>query len=159
MYAVDTIMETGLKVFCWAVQIGITAGVALLLGWLLKGLEGVFRRKPGRMLPWAVCMFAVLCAVLAALSLNPPVVCPDEYRDDLTPEIHDAVQSVSRGIYSENIPLVPAFVKIKEIQGCEIEGQMQPTIHFDINYLYFGQVGMSLSWDGYNIEKPLSGLS
>ena len=159
MSAVDTIIETVLKVFCWAVQIGITVGIALLLGWLLKGLEGVLRRKPGRLLPWAVCMFAVLCALLAALALNPPVICSDEYKDDLTPEIHEAVQSVSRGIYSENIPLVPAFVRIKEIRECEPEGQRQPTVHFNINYLYFGQVGMSLSWDGYNIEKPLSGLS
>ena len=159
MYAVDTVMETGLKIICWAVQIGITVAISLLLGWLLKRLEGVLRRRPGRLLPWTVCMFAVLCAVLAALALNPPVVCPDEYKDDLTPEIHEAVQSVSRGIYSENIPLVPAFVRIKEIRECEIEGQTQPTVRFDINYLYFGRVGMSLSWDGYNIEKPLSGLS
>ena len=159
MSAIDRGIETVLVIFFWAVQIGITAGFALLFGWLLKRAEGALRRKPGHLLPWTLCTFAVLCAVLAALALNPPVVCPEEYKDDLTPEIHSAVQSVSRGIYSENIPLVPAFVSITEIRECEQEGRTEPTIRFNINYLYFGQVGMSLSWDGYNIEKPLSGLS
>ena len=157
--AADTVIETILKTFCWAVQIGITAGIALLLGLALKKAEGALRRKPGHLLPWTLCIFAVLCAVLAALALNPPVICPKEYKDDLTPEIHSSVQSVSRGIYSKNIPLVPAFVAIKEIRQCETEGQTEPTVRFNINYLYFGQVGMSLSWDGYDMEKPLSGLS
>ena len=158
MSAIDRGIETVLVIFFWAVQIGITAGIALLFGWLLKQAESVLRRKPGHLLPWTLCAFAVLCAILAALALNPPVACPDEYKDDLTPEIYTAVQTSGRGIYSRNIPLVPAFVKIKEIRECTIEGKTEPYIRFDINYLYFGQVGISFSWDGYNIEKPLSGL-
>ena len=152
-------MELVLRIFCWTVQIGITVGIALLFGWLLKQLEGFLRHKPGRLLPWTICMFAVLCAVLAALALNPPVVCPAEYKDDLTPGTHDAVQSVSRGIYSENIPLVPAVVYITEIRENTVDGETVQAVYFNINYLYFGQVGMSYSWDGYNLEKPLSGLS
>ena len=159
MNAADTIIETVLTIFFWVIHIGITVGIALLFGWLLKQLEGLLRHKPGRLLPWTLCSFAVLCAVLAALALNPPVVCPDEYKEDLTPEIHAAVQSVSRGLYSERLPLVPVFVSITEIKECEQQGQTQPTVRFNINYLYFGQVGMSLSWDGYDIEKPLSRLS
>ena len=76
-------MEFFLRIFCWVAQIGITAGIALLLGWLLKQAESALRRKPGHLLPWTLCMFAVLCAVLAALALNPPVVCPDEYEEQM----------------------------------------------------------------------------
>lgn len=158
MNAVDRVIETVLVIFFWAVQIGITAGIALLFGWLLKRLESALRRKPGHLLPWTLCVFAVLCAVLAALALNPPVVCPDEYKDDLTPEIHSAVQSVSRGIYSKNIPLVPACAKITEIREHVIEGETVPDVYFDVHYLYFGRVGMSfMPGEGYNMEKQLFG--
>lgn len=158
MSAIDRVIETVLIVFFWAVQIGITAGIALLLGWLLKKLEGALRRKPGHLLPWTLCVFAVLCAVLASLALNPPVVCPDEYQDDLTPEIHEAVQSVSRGLYSKRLPLVPACARITEIKEYEKNGEMGNAVYFDINYLYFGCVGMFWSTaDGYNMEKQLFG--
>lgn len=156
MSAVDRVIETGLVIFFWAVQIGITAGIALLLGWLLKRLEGKIRRRPGRLLPWTLCSFAVLCAVLAALTLNPPVVCSKEYKDDLTAEMHEAVQSVSRGIYSDRIPLVPACARIKEITKCEENGETEYEVYFEINYLYFGQ--RRLTWssaDGYDQVKPL----
>ena len=158
MSAVDTIIETVLTIFFWAIHIGITIGFALLLGWLLKQLERALRHKPGRLLPWTLCSFAVLCAVLAALALNPPVVCPDEYKDDLTPEIHEAVQSVSRGLYSKRLPLVPACARITEIKEYEKNGETQNAVYFDIKYLYFGQQGMFWSSvDGYNMEKQLFG--
>ena len=158
MNVVDRVIETVLIIFFWAIQIGITAGIALLLGWFLKKLESALRRKPGRLLPWTLCSFAVLCAVLAALALKPPVVCPDEYEDDLTPEIHSAVQSVSRGIYSDHIPLVPVYVEMADILKQEIDGKTEQFVYFDIHYLYFGQVGMSWSSiDGYNLEKQLFG--
>ena len=160
MSAVDTVIETVLIVFCWGIQIGITVAIALLLGWLLKKAESAVRRKPGHLLPWTVCTFAVLCAVLAALALNPPVVCPDEYEDNLTPEIREAVQSVSRGIYSRNIPLVPAYVEITKIQEWQIDNETVPDVYFVVHYLYSGRVGMSfMPGEGYNIEKPLCGLS
>ena len=98
MSAIDRGIETVLVISFWVVQIGITAGIALLFGWLLKQVEGALRRKTGRLLPWTLCSFAALCAVLAALALNPPVICPDEYKDDLTPEIYAAVQTSGRGI-------------------------------------------------------------
>lgn len=160
MSAVDRVIETVLTVFCWAIQIGITAGIALLLGWLLKKLESAVRRKPGRLLLWTLSSFAVLCAILAALALNPPVVCPEEYKDDLTPEIYSAVQSVSRGLYSDNIPLVPAYVRIHSVREYEQDGKMEQDVYFYIKYLYFGRIGICRSsWDGYSIEERLSGLS
>lgn len=159
MSAADTVIETVLIVFCWAIQIGITVAIALLLGWLLKKAESAVRRKPGHLLPWTVCTFAVLCAVLAALALNPPVVCPDEYEDNLTPEIHEAVQSVSRGLYSQKIPLVPAYIKIHSIQEFEMDGQVEQDVYYYINYLYSGQVGMAFSTvDGFSMEERLCGL-
>ena len=158
MSAVDTVIETVLIVFCWGIQIGITVAIALLFGWLLKKAESAVRRKPGHLLPWTVCTFAVLCAVLAALALNPPVVCPDEYEDNLTPEIREAVQSVSRGIYSHNIPLVPACACITEIAKQEQGSEMEYSVSFDIKYLYFGQRGMFWSSvDGYDQVKQLFG--
>lgn len=158
MSTMDTIITAVLTVFFWAVQIGITAVIALLLGLGLKKLESALRRKPGHLLPWTFCTFTVLCAVLAALALNPPVVCPDEYKDELTPEINEAVQSVSRGIYSKRLPLVPACARITEIEQYEKDGESGHTVYFDIHYLYFGRQGMS--WapeDTYNIEKQLFG--
>ena len=158
MSAMDTVITTVLTVLFWVVQVGITAGIALLLGWILKKLEGALRRKPGHLLPWTISVFAVLCAVLAALALNPPVVCPDEYKDDLTPEIHEAVQSVSRGIYSDNIPLVPACACITEIAKQEQGSETEYSVSFDIKYLYFGQRGMFWSSvDGYDQVKQLFG--
>lgn len=149
-----------LTIFAWIIQVGITILIALFIGWFLKKLEGALRRKPGHLLPWTLSAFAVLCAVLAALALNPPVVCPDEYENDLTPEAHTAVQSVSQGIYSNSIPLVPAYVEITGITEFEKDGETKQHVYFDINYLYFGQVGMSWSTEGiYNIEKHLTGLS
>ena len=153
-------MEAVLRIFFWFFQIGITVCIALLLGWLLKRAEEAFRRKKGHLFPWTLCTFAVLCAVLASLTLNPPVVCPDEYEDRLTPELHEAVQSVSRGSYSENLPLIPACVKVTEIQDYSVNGETVQDVYFDIYYLYFGRVGMSyMPGEGYNIEKTLSGLS
>ena len=158
MSAVDTVIATVLTILFWGVQIGVTAGIALLLGWLLKKAEGALRRKPGHLFPWTLCTFAVLCAVLAALALNPPVVCPEEYEDDLTPEIHEAVQSVSRGLYSKRLPLVPACARIAGIEQYEKDGEPGYTVYFDIHYLYFGRQGMSWSSaDGYNMEKQLFG--
>lgn len=154
----DRIIEGVLTVFFWAFQIGVTVGIALLLGWLLKRLEGVLCRRPGHLLPWTLCSFALLCAVLACLALNPPVVCPDEYKADLTPEIHEAVQSVSRGLYSERLPLIPACARITGIEEREINGELLDEVHFDINYLYFGQRGMFWSLvDGYEQVKQLFG--
>lgn len=158
MSVADIVITNVLTVLFWAIQIGITAGIALLLGWLLKKAESFIRRKPGRLLPWTLCSFAVLCAVLAALALNPPVVCPDEYKDDLTPEIHEAVQSVSTGLYSKRLPLVPACARITGIEQYNKEGKPEYTVYFDIHYLYFGRQGMSWSSvDGYNMEKQLYG--
>lgn len=158
MHGVDGAVEVGLILFFWGFQFVITAGIALLLGWLLKKAEGVLRRKPGHLLPWTISVIAVLCAVLAALALNPPVVCSDEYRDDLTPEIHEAVQSVSRGLYSTRLPLVPACARITGIEQYEKGGEQGHTVYFDIHYLYFGRQGMSwTSADGYNMEKQLFG--
>lgn len=158
MNAIDRVIEIVLVIVFWAIQIGITAGIALLFGWLLKKAEGAFRRKPGHLLPWTLSVFAVLCAVLAALALNPPVVCPGEYEDDLTPEIHSAVQSVSRGIYSKRIPLVPACARVTRIEQYEKDSELGYTVYFDVHYLYFGRQGMSWTSENiYNIEKQLFG--
>lgn len=158
MSAADIVITNVLTVLLWAIQVGITAGIALLLGWLLKKAESALRRKTGRLLPWTLCSFAVLCAVLAALALNPPVVCSGEYEGELTSEIHETVQSVSWGLYSKRLPLVPACARITGIEQYDKGGEPNEIVYFDIHYLYFGRQGMSWSSvDGYNMEKQLFG--
>lgn len=144
MSASDTAIAIALTALCWAVQLGITALLALLLGWLLKKLT-----RRGRLIWWALCVFAVLCALLAALALEPPVSCPKE----MTDEAYEAVQSVSRGLYSRYLPLVPVCARVTEIDRTGAGY----TVYFDIHYLYFGCVEMSWASDGtYNMEKPLN---
>ena len=152
-------METILRILAWAIQIGITVLIAMAIGWLLKKAEEAIRRKRGHLLPWTLTVFAVLCAILAALALNPPVICPDEYEDALTSELRATVQSNSRGLYSDNIPLVPAYVKIHRIQEFEVDGEAEQDVYYYVKYLYFGQIGMTFSTvDGFNLEEQLSGL-
>lgn len=64
-----------------------------------------------------------------------------------------AVQSVSRGLYSQHLPLVPARARVTQVTGTGAGY----TVYFDMRYLYFGYVEMSWISDGtYNMEKPLN---
>lgn len=89
----------------------------------------------------------VLVLVLCLSAFNPVVVCsidvPDTY--------FEAIESQSKGVYSRTVPLVPIHVSVDAFS----EGRVYYTIH----YFPFGTVGMSYAEnDGYNIEKPLTGL-
>lgn len=142
----------------WAIQIGITVGIALLLGAVIRGLEQVIRKKKVKFLPRAVVALVLVCAILAAFALNPPVTCPEKYDGRFTEEQHRAVQSVSRGIYSSNIPLIPVWVEVTELKNFVVDGKMERGVDFTIHYLWFGTVGMNYySHDGYSCTKPLTG--
>ncbi len=123
-------MEIVLTVIAWVLQIGITVGIALLLSWFWKKAAQAIRRRKVRLLPRTLIMLLLLCVLLAALTLKPPVYCHEEYRDELTPEIVETVRSVGRGLWSKNIPQVPVCVEITEIREEE-------EVFFSVHYLYF----------------------
>jgi len=143
----------------WAVQIGITAVIALVLGMVVRELEQLVRKKKVKFLPRALVAFVLVCIMLAVLALNPPVVCPEKLEGRFTQEQHRAVQAVSRGLYSVKIPLIPLWVEVTELENFIIDGNMERGVEFTIHYLWFGSLGMRyLSGDGYSITKPLTGL-
>jgi len=89
----------------------------------------------------------VLVLVLCWFAVNPVVICGIDVPDDYL----EAIESQSKGVYSRTIPLVPIYVSVDAFS----EGRLYYTIH----YFPFGTVGMSYAKnDGYNIEKPLTGL-
>lgn len=144
-------------VLCWGVQIGIAAAIALVLGVVIRGIEQLIRRKKVRLLPRAAVMLLLVCAVLAALAVDPPVTCPEQYEAQFTEEQHQAVQVISRGIYSAKVPLVPAWSEVTAIRNDVIDGRAEYGVEFTIHYLWFGTVEMNYSsCDGYSITKPLN---
>lgn len=142
----------------WAIQIGIFVVIALILGGIIQAIEQLIRKKKVKLLPRAVVMLVLICIILASLTLYPPVTCAEKYEKQFTEELHGPVQSVSRGLYSTNIPLIPAWVEVTELKNFIIDGEMERGVEFTIHYLWFGTVGMNyLSHDGYSITKPLTG--
>lgn len=150
-----------IRLFLWGSQIGVTMLLAALLARLVWNVEKAIGRKRPRFFPRFFIALALLCSLLAGLAVHPPVICPKELQNEFAPEFDLAVRSVSRGLYSSDLPLIPAFVKITDIQKTQDEGTVKREVFFTIQYLYFGQVGMSYTTlDGhsslYNIEKPLN---
>ena len=63
----------------------------------------------------------------------------------------EAIEEQARGRYSDALPLIPVFVRVDRVEGEQI--------FYTVFYFPFGTVGMSyLAGEGYNIEKPLTGL-
>lgn len=89
----------------------------------------------------------VVVLVLSVSALHPVVVC----RVDVPENYLEAIESQSEGLYSGKVPLVPIFVSVDAFAG--------ERVFYTICYFPFGTVGMSYAEnDGYNIEKPLTGL-
>ena len=91
---------------------------------------------------------AALLGVLLSVLASHPIL----YGESELPKAYaEAIQDQAKGLYSKKLPLVPAFVKVE----CFAE----ETAYYTILYFPFGTVGMSYHpEDGYNIEKPLSGI-
>lgn len=154
----SVVFEYILIALFWAIQLGITVVAAFVLGTVIRGVEQLIRKKKVKLLPRALVMLVLIVAILAALTVNPPVVCPEQYKEQFTQEQHHAVQSVSRGLYSANIPLVPIWAEVTEIEEWQVDGQETYGVEFTIHYLWFGTVGIWYSSnDGYSVEKPLTG--
>ena len=154
----DIAVTALLIALCWAVQIGITVVAAFVIGGIIRAAEQLIRKKRVNLLPRALVMLVLIVAILAALTAEPPVICAEEHREAVGEELVQSVRSVSRGLYSANIPLVPAWVRITEVDGYTLNGQRGWEADFTIHYLWFGTVELEYdSLDGYNVTKPLTG--
>lgn len=93
----------------------------------------------------SIIIAAMFIAGLGLLASNPIVNC----KVDIPNHYLIAIESQSKGVYSNTLPLVPAYVSIDSIS----DGKAYYTIY----YFPLGTVGMSYTeGDGYNIEKPLT---
>ena len=70
---------------------------------------------------------------------------------EIPQEYIKAIESQSKGVYSNTLPLVPIYISVDEY--------VDERVYYTIYYFPFGSVGMSYhNVDGYNIEDPLTGL-
>ena len=143
-------------ILAWAVQIGIALLIAFLLGCLIHWAEQKFRRKTLKRLPRCLIALLLVCIILAGFTLRPPVLCEGKLAERLQPEWREEVRSVSSGLYSRNIPLVPLCVHITDVDNFVAEGAMEYSIAFDVYYFCAGRMGMEYSTrDGFNISDPI----
>ena len=92
-------------------------------------------------------LILLLVLVLYISAVCPPVL----FGSRLSEEARKAVQSQAAGLYSRRLPRVPLFVTVDRLES--------QRVYYTIWYFPVGCVGMS--WeptDGYNMEKPLTGL-
>ena len=96
----------------------------------------------------AIAIVAItLLLILCFFTTNPLFIC-----DIDIPEPYEAaIKNQSKGLYSKYLPLVPVYITVDQYAAGIAE--------YTIYYFPFGTVDMSYrEWDGYNIEKPLTGL-
>ena len=95
-----------------------------------------------------IVIVAILIVGLSIFASNPIISC----KVDVPENYLEAIESQIKGTYSNVLPLVPIYVTVNSLEA--------ETVYYTIHYFPFGTVGMSYTeTDGYNIEKPLSGLS
>ena len=96
----------------------------------------------------------VLLLILYFFTMNPLFICDIEIPEDYA----SAIRSQAKGLYSSHLPLVPIYITVDQYsagEGLYAAGIVEYTIY----YFPFGTVGMSYrEWDGYTIEKPLTGF-
>lgn len=94
-----------------------------------------------------VILATALAITLGLSAMHPAIVCCVDVSDHSL----EAIKDQSKGLYSTKVPLVPICITVDTFS----DGRIYYTIH----YFPFGTVGMSYAEnDGYNIEKPLTGL-
>lgn len=92
-------------------------------------------------------VIVVLAIVLGALTANPIISCDCEIPGNYL----EAIKSQSKGLYSTKLPLVPFYISVNTYTD--------GIVYYTIHYFPFGTVRMSYSENnGYNIEKPLTGM-
>ena len=114
-----------------------------------QSAENIGIERNGRYRTWIVCgiIVVVLIAALGIFASGPIVSCKIEVPENYL----EAIESQSKGVYSTTLPLVPVYTSV--------DSYSDGIVHYTIHYFPFGTVGMSyIEGDGYNIEKPLTGL-
>ena len=90
----------------------------------------------------------VLIILLRIFSANLIISCDFDIPD----ATYEAIESQSKGVYSNKLPLVAVYVNVNYYS--------KGIAYYTIHYFPFGTVDMSYSEsDGYNIEKQLTKLS
>ena len=93
----------------------------------------------------SIIIAAIFIAGLGLLASNPIV----NSKVDIPSHYLKAIESQSKGVYSNRLPLVPVYVSVDSISDSKV--------YYTIYYFPLGTVGMSYTeGDGYNIEKPLT---
>lgn len=152
------LLEIIFRILAWAVQIGAVLLIAFLLAAVEQGIEELLRKKKVKFRPRLLAAFLLLCVLLAVLAVNPPVLCPERYQDNLTPELRERVQSGGDGLYSWNIPLVPVCIEVTDWRNYVIDGEMEYMIDFSVWYFCFGRLEMQYAThDGYS-ASPMFGF-
>lgn len=152
------LLEVMFRILAWAVQIGAVLLIAFILVSVEQAAEGFFRKKKVKFWPRLLAVFLLLCVLLAVFAVNPPVICPERYQDNLIPELRERVQSGGDGLYSWNIPLVPVCIKITDWNNYVIDGKMEYVIEFSVYYFCFGRLEMQYAThDGYS-ANPMFGF-
>ena len=152
------LFEVIFRLLAWAVQIGAVLLIAFLLAAVVQGVEELLKKKKLKLWPRFLAVFLLLCVLLAVFAVNPPVICPELYQDNLTPELQERVQSGGDGLYSWNIPLVPVCIRITDWNNYVIDGKMEYVIEFSVYYFCFGRLEMQYAThDGYS-ANPMFGF-
>ncbi len=103
--------------------------------------------KKGKKVAVVLLIVVVLIVTLAYISYYPFVSQKCEVPEDYLSEIMEQ----ARGPYSHKLPLLPVCLSIEDYSA--------DRVYYEIHYFPFGFVGMSYSsTDGFNQEKPLTGL-
>ena len=152
------LIEVLVRILAWAVQIGGVLLLALLLGSAFHWAEQRFRRKKLKRFPRLLVALLLICVILTGLTLRPPVLCEASLEARIEPEWREAVRSVSSGLYSCNIPLVPVCVHISDLNNFIRDGEMEYIVEFEIWYFICGRHRMEYStFDGFN-SWPMFGI-
>lgn len=146
-----TWLELIFSILAWMFQVGVVLLIAALIGLASAAVEAKLRKRSVKRVPRILVVFVLLCAVLAALAVNPPVICPKDMEAQMTDELFDHVQSGASGLYSWKLPLVPLCVKITGIEPFLLDGKTERVVEFSVCYFSFGVLKMEYSTsDGYN---------
>lgn len=137
----DILMTWLLRFACYGVQIAGLAVIAGIPAWLITRKQKKFFHL------LLVVLLTVECAGAVYLSQNPIVTVPKQYREFVTEEDREAIQSFNSGIYSANIPVFPVHIRVTSAD--------ETKIHVQTQYLFWGYTEMSITEDGPSLTKYL----
>lgn len=152
------LIEILVRIFAWAIQLGGVFLLAFLLGSAFHWAEQKLRRKKLKRFPRFLIALLLICMILTGLALHPPILCEESLESRIKPEWREAVRSVSSGLYSYNVPLVPVCVHITDLNNFIVDGEMEYAVEFEIWYFICGRQRMEYStFDGFN-SWPMFGI-